>query len=200
MSFTIDVDAAIEEATSRDTFDVLEFVQGSNTPEQTITVYTDADAALKLAHIFIEEAARSKQASEESLGLTDEDEYEGADEAEINELHERLSASALIFRLKGLAPAAVRALESHLKATTDYKEGAENEEFTEAFNNSLIAKTIKSVERPDGSVSTTAWTAETVGKLNESLYVSEANKLFNGAAEVNFVGAIFDRAVNADFS
>ena len=194
----INIDAVVEEATSPETFDVLEFVKGANLPESDVTIYTDADAALKLAKIFIEEAARSKQASEDSLSI--DDEYEGADEDTINELHERLTASALIFHLKGLAPAATTALENHLKATLPYTEGAVNDEFNKEFNNTLIAKSIVSVERPDGQISTTTWTPEKVAVLNESLYVSEANKLFNGAAEVNYVGAIFDRAVNADFS
>lgn len=194
-----EIDAALAEATDRETFDVLEFVKGANTPEQDVTIYTDADAALKLAHIFVEEAARAKRAEKEPLGL-DEEDSPVADEDEINELHERLTASALVFKLKGLAPAAVRALENGLKAKLPYTEGAENEEFTEAFNNTLIAKSIKSVTRADGAVNENAWTAESVAAINDTLYVSEANKLFNGAAEVNFVGAIFDRAVNADFS
>lgn len=196
MSFNIE--AVIEEGTSRETFDVLEFVKSSNLPKSEVVVYTDADAALKLAKIFIAEAEQSKKAAEDALSI--DDEYEGADEDEINELHERLSASALTFHLQGLAPAATRALEKHLQATEDYKEGGDNEAFNDLFNNTLIAKTIVSVERPDGKINTSPWTPEKVADLNESLYVSEANKLFTGAAEVNYVGAIFDRAISADFS
>lgn len=193
----IEISAAVEEATSAETFDVLEFVNAANLPKDTVTVYTDADAALKLTKIFIAEAERAKNG--DSLSI--DDEYEYADEAEITELHERLAASALVFELQGLAPAATTALENHLKAMLPYTEGAANEEFNEMFNNTLIAKTIQSVTRAvDGVRNETAWTAEKVKGLNASLYISEANKLFNGAAEVNYVGAIFDRAVNADFS
>jgi hypothetical protein len=194
MSFTIDAAALVEESTSRETFDVLEFVKASNLPTLDVTVYTDGDAALKLARIFVEEAAREKKAAEESLSI--DDEYDGPDEDTINELHQRLTSSALVFHLRGLAPSAVRALENSLTA----KLGKDTEEFTEEFNNTLIAKTIVSVETADGRISDKSWTAKQVATLNDSLYISEANKLFNGAAEVNFVGAIFDRAVNADFS
>ena len=195
---SLNIEAAIEEATSRETFDVLEFVKGANLPKNDVTIYTDADAALKLARIFVAEAARSKKEAEEGLSLSDE--FEGPDEDEISELHERLTASALIFHLQGLAPAATKALENHLKATLEYTEGAENEEFNEVFNNTLIAKSIVSVSTATGHTSDAAWTPEKVNELNESLYVSEANKLFTAAAEVNYVGAIFDRAVAADFS
>lgn len=201
MAYTIDLDSVLDEALDSGTFDVLSFVKGAATPEDDITVYTNADAALKLAKIFVAEAARAEKAKGDSLSLADEDPDEGPDEDEITALHQQLTASALVFHLKGLAPAAVTALENHLKATLSYKEGAENEEFTKAFNNTLIAKTIQSVTRKsDGRVNPAPWTPEQVEALNESLYISEANKLFNGAAEVNYVGAIFDRAVSADFS
>lgn len=195
-----EIEAVLDEALDRETFDVLAFVQGANTPKTDVTIYTDADAALKLAHIFVAEAARAEAAAGDSLSIADDEEDEGVDEDEITELHARLTASALTFHLQGLAPAAVRALENSLKAKLPYKEGADNEEFDSTFNNTLIAKTIKTVTAADGRVQSQPWTAEMVSVLNDSLYVSEANKLFNGAAEVNYVGAIFDRAVNADFS
>lgn len=195
----IEISAAVEELSSPDSFDVLEFVNSAILPQDDVTIYTDGDAALKLAKIFVAEAARQKQAEEEAIGL--DEEYEDyADEDEITALHERLAASALVFHLQGLAPAATEAIEKHLKATLPYTEGAVNEEFNETFNNTLIAKTIVSVEKSDGKVNTQTWTPEGVAALNTSLYVSEQNKLFNAAAELNYIGAIFDRAINADFS
>lgn len=193
-----DYDKAIETVLDRETFDVLAFVKGANLPVHEVTLYTDADAALKLARIFVAEAAREKKAESDSLSI--DDEYEGADEAEISELHERLASSAIIVHLQGLAPAALRAMENHIKATLPYEEGAENEEYNNAFSNELVAKSIVSIESADGRVDEAKWTRAKVEKLNDALYVSESNKLYNAAAEINYVGAIFDRAVSADFS
>jgi hypothetical protein len=111
-----------------------------------------------------------------------------------------LVATSLTFHLQGLAPSAVSALEKHLKATTEFKEGSENTTFTDAFNNTLIVKSIVSVERTDGAINTDKWTVEQVSDLLGQLYISEANKIYEGVAEINYIGAIFDRAVNADFS
>lgn len=191
-------DAAIEAALSKETFDVLAFVKGANLPVHDVTLYTDADAALKLARIFTEEAARQKRTNTDSLSI--DDEYDGASEEEINALHERLTSTAIVVNMRGLAPAALRAMENHIKATLPYEEGGDNEEYNLAFNNELVAKSIVSVESADGRVDSTKWTRAKVEKLNEALYISESNKLFNAAAEINYIGAIFDRAVSADFS
>jgi len=193
----IDVDAAVEEATSKENFDVLAFVQGSNLPTHDVTVYTDGDAALRMARILIAEDEREQRRQLEGVSLADDD--EAVDEDEITELHDRLVAS-LVFHMQGLAPSATRALHNKLKATHPYVDGGENPEYTEAFNNTLIAKSILSVENAAGAKNTDKWTAEKVSDLLDSLYVSEANKIFDGAAELTYIGAIFDRAVSADFS
>jgi hypothetical protein len=195
----INTDELVEAATSKETFDVFAFVEGTNTPSDKVTVYTDADAALRLARIFVAEAEREELQKAEGIGLADET-GPVADEDEITELHERLVASGLTFHLKGLAPKAREAIEKNLKATTNYREGAENEEYIDALNNTIIAKSIISVENAAGAIDERKWTPEQVGIFNETLYASEANKLFGLAAEINYVGAIFDRAVNADFS
>ena len=195
---TIDADTAVEAATSKDTFDVLEFVQGVNLPTNDVTVYTDADAALKMARILIAEQEREERIKQEGASLADDDEL--ADEDEITELHERLVASRLVFHMRGIAPKAVKALDNKLKATHPYIEGGNNPEYVTAFNNTLIAKSIVSVENAAGAVNTDKWTPEKVADLLDSLYISESNKVFDGAAELTYVGAIFDRAVSADFS
>lgn len=202
MAFELDADAIVEKATSKGSFDVFDFVKGSNLPTNDVVIYTDADAALKLAKIFTTEALRAKQSKDnaDSFSLADDFETEVASEEVISDLHTRLISTSLTFHLQGLAPAAVSALEKHLKATTEFKEGAENTAFTEAFNNALIVKSIVSVERTDGAINTDKWTVEQVADFLGQLYISEANKIYEGVAEINYIGAIFDRAVNADFS
>lgn len=192
----VNIDEAVEAATSKASFNVFEFVQGGTVPTDDIYIYTDADAALKLAKIFYAEEQRKKKDAEEGLSLGDETEDEVPEEV-ISALHERLLASRLTFHLKGLAPEAVRTLEANtLKKHTD----AESEDFNLAFNHTLIAQSIVSVENPDGAVNTDKWTAKMVTGFLPSLYLSEASKLLEASAELSYIGAIFDRAVNADFS
>ena len=190
------VHAAVDEklAAAPEEFDVLEFVRGTATPEDTVTIFTDADAAVKIADIVAAEAARD----EDSLSIADESEI---DEGVFNELHARLTASALELTLKGIAPAARVALENHLKATLPYREGELNEEYNEALNYELVSRSIKGVTRlSTGAVSSTEWTPERVKSFLDELYVSEQNKVYFGVMKVTYVSDIFDKAVTADFS
>lgn len=198
MAFNIEIDDAVEAATSKDSFNVFEFVQGAVVPTDAVAVYTDADAALKLAKIFVGEAERAKKQAEEGASLADE--YDVPDEDVVNELHERLLHSKLVFNMKGLSPDARVELEDAIKKKVEYVEGENDDVYSEAFNNALIAKSIVSVENPTGAVNTDKWTPKMVAGLLTSLYVSEQNKLYVASAELTYVGAIFDRAVSADFS
>lgn len=201
MAFEIDAEEYTAEATGAEEFDVFEFISNAKLPEHTVAVYTDADAALKIARMIIAENERAAASEDEPLSL---DDYEAdsylVDEDELAELNERLVASGLLFHMRGLAPAAVKALEAKIRATTNYVEGTLNEEYNTTFNHTMIAKSIVSVTNADGGVSKTVWSPEKVAKLLESLHGSESAKLFETAAELSYVGAIFDRAVTADFS
>lgn len=203
MGFEIDVEEAVAEATDLETFDVFEFIDGANTPQNKVTVYTDADAALKVARALIAEKAsneRSKQMDQFSLADDFEEDEDVLSEEEIDALVNRLKASALVFELKGLAPAARKALEKKLQATTDYSETDESPEYNRALDGELVSRSIVSVTNASGAKSRTKWTPDNVLKLTDSLYESESGKLFQGVGEINYVGAIFDRAVTADFS
>lgn len=201
LGFEISVEESVAEATSEETFDVIEFVKGANTPETKVSIYTDADAAMKILEFLADEDAEKVNVDEYSLGdaLPDEDKLQLSEE-ELTALHERLLASELIFTLKGLAPAALKALENHLKATTDYTENGDTPEYDKALDSHLVAKSIVGVQRRNGAKSTTKWTPEKVEALMEELYASEKNKLFVGVGSINYVGAVFDQAVSADFS
>lgn len=194
MSFNeTEIDEALAAATSKESFNVFDFVQGAVTPSDVISIYTNADAALKLVKVFSAEEARKQAEAEEGASLADE--YEILDEDIVTALHEELVASRLKISMKGLAPEAIRELDKELKK----KHEADSEEYNNAFNHSLIAKSIVSIENPSGALNTDKWTAKMVAGLLSSLYVSEANKIYDAAAELSYVGAIFDKAVNADF-
>lgn len=195
MGFELTADEAVAELTDKGSFNVFDFVAGTIAPEDTVTLYTDANAALKMAKILIAEKARAEREADD-LSIADED---ATDESVVTELHEKLLASGLVFKLRGLLPDAVTALDEDVKSKTNYVAGEENEEYATLFNNTLIGLTIVSVTNPAGAVNTDKWTAKMVKGFLPSLYPSEAGKLYNAAAELSYVGAIFDRAVNADF-
>lgn len=196
-----DIDAAVDTATAKSTFDVLDFVRNASLPSESVTIYTNAAAAKELAGLLAAEASRLKAAAAaDDYGLSIADEPEDLfDDARATELHDELAASALVFDLRGIAPAAHTALENHLKATFPYREGADNPEYGQALEHNLIAKTITSVRNAAGAVDDTPWTAARVADLVTELYPSETGKLFVAVAEVTYLGNVFDRAVSADF-
>lgn len=203
MGFEIGIEEAIDNATSEETFDVLAFVKGSATPEENVTLYTDADAAMRTARSLMAEKERNERKSQQdeySLADDYDEEAEQLSEEELDALHERLVNSSLTFRVKGLAPAALSALEKSLQAKHEYKEGKNNPEYDKALELELIARSIVSITGPTGKVNKTKWDAEKVSELTENLYPSELNKLFMAVAQINYVAAIFDKAVSADFS
>lgn len=202
MGFEIDINDSIDNAMSEENFDVLAFVSGAATPEHSVVLYTDADAALKTARSLLVEQERIKQNKSDDYSITDavEEEEDVLSEEELDELHTRLIESAITVELKGLAPAALKALENSLKAKHTYKEGAANEEYNEALEFELTARSIKSVTSPKGVKNTQKWDAEKIEALYANLYPSEQNKLLSGVIQMNYVAAIFDKAVTADFS
>lgn len=193
-----DTAVAVENATSEDEFDALTFFAGAALPEDTITVYQDARAAYSLSEI--ERKIREQKEQDELEGTSLADEVEYIDPDEIDALKTRLKASAVNFKLRGLAPAARDAIEKHTRATHPYTEGADNTEYNEAYNASLIASTIVNVSNAAGKVDKNKWDAARVLAWGQAAQPSEFSKLFEGVFRVNYIGDAIDRAVNADFS
>lgn len=202
MGFEIGIEEALDGAMSEETFDVLEFVKGTATPEHKVTIYTNADAALKTARLLLAEQERNERKDSDDYSIADtfDEEEEQLSEEELTKLHDDLVASGLEFSLKGLAPAALDALEKSLRAKHEYREDKPNEEYSKALELELTARSIVSVKKADGKVNASKWTPEKVEALFVNLYPSESNKLVTGVVQVNYVAAIFDKAVTADFS
>jgi len=195
MGFDLTAEAAVEELTAKETFNVFDFIAAVTVPEDDITIYTDADAALKIAKILLAEKEAAK--ADDGLSITD-----GAEDNEelLTVLHARLVASGLTFHMKGQTPDERQKLTNEIKESANWKEGEENAEFNTVFNNTLIARSIVSVTNASGAVNTSKWTPKQVKGFLPSLYESEAAKLYDTTAELSYIGAIFDRAVSADFS
>lgn len=193
-----EIQDAVDAATSEDSFDALAFFSGNALPEDTVTVYANADAAYKLAAIREKYEEQKEREDEEGLGITDEVFY--VDEDEVAELQRTLKASAVVFNIRGLAPAAKDALEKHARATFPYSEGAENREYNEALNAALIAKSIVSVSNAKGTKDKNTWDDARVLAFTKVAPESEFAKLYLGVLKVNYIGDAIDAAVSADFS
>lgn len=188
----------LDTATNAETFNVFDFVTGAALPEEDYTIYTNGHAALKLAKIFEAESIRRKEAENDpNASIADEP---VASEDEITALHTALVESGLVFHMQGLAPHALEELQNTIKEQTGYVEGQENENFFVTMNNTLVANSIKYVTNHAGAVDKNKWTPQMVKSFAGSLYVSEQTKLYAGAGELTYIGAIFDGAVTADFS
>lgn len=195
---TTEVDAAVAAATSEDTFDALAFFSGAALPEATVTVYADAQSAYRLAELDRKQREQALAEEEDGIGITDAVEY--IDPDEIAELTTKLKASAINFKLRGLAPVVRDAIERKARASNPYTEGADNTEYAEDFNGNLIANTIVSVSNAKGTVDKNKWDAARVLAWGQVAQPSEFDKLFTGVYRVNYIGDAIDRAVSADFS
>lgn len=195
-----DLDPAIEAALAPETFDVLDFVQGRGLPRTTVTLYTDVEAGQRLADLAASEEDNAKQAESQGLGIADE--LVWVDPDEVEELRQRIESSAVIFHLRGLAPAAKTALRKSLVAKHNYSESLpaeEQEAYFEEYSYTLIAKSIEKVTRADGAEDPKKWTPSRVEKFHEEYNETEYARLDSAVFDVNFKTDVFDRAASADF-
>lgn len=183
----------------QDSFDVLEFVTGDLTPKDSVVVYTDTEAGYALDKLVEAEAENAKRGETEGFGITDELVWVDPDEVEA--LKAKIEASALTFELKGLAPAAKKALRASLVAKFNYKEGAtfeESEPFFRAFTHEMIARSIVLAKNAAGKTDRN-WTADKVAAFDGRLHPTEFARLDGAVAKVNADADVYDRAVSADF-
>lgn len=193
-----EIDSAVEAATSEDNFDALSFFAGASLPEDSVTIYANANAAYKLSNIAQRIKEQKERDEDEGSSITDEVYY--PDEDEVAELKAALKASSVVFNVRGLAPAAREAIEKKVRATFKYVEGEANTEYNEALSASLIANTITSVTNAAGRADKNKWNAERVAAFAKSAPDSEYAKLYLAVLKVNYIGDAIDQAVSADFS
>lgn len=194
----------LEEALDVEEFDVLSFVEGTTTPEDTVDIYTSAKAAYKLASLYEKEKLAAKAREEarkskvQSLSLTDEEFY--LDEDEVDALTEELNASKLTFTLRGMLPVEIIALTKGLQATLPYVEGADNDEYNREVNGQIYVRTVQSITDARGRVQTKRMTVGGMYKLLDSLYPDQRIKLETAIWHVTSIANAFTQAVTADFS
>lgn len=164
-----------------DDFDIIAFIEGSNYPEKTVTLYTNGKAALALR----EELERPEgEQDEKRIALFKKD----------------IADSALTFTLRGLAPKVVEVMMNKMNVNSkDITDEERVKRFIESTD-ALTAATIQKVVTADGREDKRAWDTERAAALRGVLLQSEYEKLSEGVATVNFDGKLFDEAVDAGFS
>jgi hypothetical protein len=172
----------VEAAQAPETFDVLAFVEQTAYPTQRVVVFQDAKSADEYVKLVAERIELDK-AGEDTAEL----------DAKVTELGEKISASSIVFDLRGMPPGIVQEI---LKVP----EGEDESLHELDRDNNLIAKTIIKVSNAKGAVDPSPVSAETVAKLRSFLKEGEFGKLVKAASEVNFNAMVFDQATDAGFS
>lgn len=172
----MDNTTAIDEAVAPGAFDIFSYIEDTAYPTKTVTIYRDVASAKELLDLVDTHKAR-----EDQLDVEAENEYD----AKVEELSKKVLKSALHFELRGFAPGVVEDIMAE-------HEGDSGDPY-------VIAKAIVTVKNADGAEDTRTWTADDVNRLRRAIPEGEFAKLLGGVAEVVFMGAIFDRAVDAGF-
>lgn len=195
-----ELENAVVELMSEESFDVLEFVRGAILPVDKVKIFTDADAAVKVARLVAQQeeyAEREREAIKRGEVAGIDADYGYVDEDEIDALANRLEDSAIIVHIRGLAPKLRRAVEKNIEATHSLKE--DPEDYYKALNHRIIAQSVTGVER-QGKLYPAKWDDAFVADFEEELYEVEFNKLIVATGAVTYIADQFDAAVTPDFS
>lgn len=176
------------------TFDVLAMASGDSRtyPSDIVDVYLDHEAAHKAAKI---EAQIARERDGEKVNALD---------AERNALLEKVKGTRLTFKMQGLSPKAIKAVEDQADAKFgrgDTKDGAP---FTEKIlwrNLAWLAAHIADVYNANDERDSRVWDSEAVHELAEALPGSEFGKLMDMMQDLTFRAAYFEQVeVTPDFS
>lgn len=160
------------------TFDVFSFIEKTEYPVDTVSIFTDTKSAKEYVDA-------KKELDELSNGDAAFDPAEL--EKRIEDAADKLKASSLTFELRGYAPGVV---EEIMKLHEDDETGGDYD---------LIARAIIGVRNIEGAKDSHIWSAEEVKNLKGRIAENEYFKLLNAVAGVIFTAALFDQAVDAGF-
>ena len=168
-----------------ETFDFMKFAAGTNFPTDTVSIYTDADAAYHLEKI------------ESKIAHTlDADELKSL-EAQAEVLRDKFKASEMKITMRGIP---IKREKQYIK-DADEKFGKEDtEERRDWETRSFIAAHIVSVENAEGQVDKSEWDADKVDTLFNLITLEGITRIKNKAQELTVRSDIFENVeVNSDF-
>jgi hypothetical protein len=190
-----DFDAIIQAATDKKTFNVLDAVKDKHYPQDITTVYTDVNAAYEI-HRLERQIADLGPDDHEAINLLDE---------EIAGLKEKIKATALTFRLRGigrgLKDAIIKEGELEFPWTDKTKPNpAEYGPGGEWTNRKFLAAHIVDVTTADGSVDAHKWNEEEIRELRGDIPDESFLELIRLMRDLSFASTYFDASVTPDFS
>lgn len=206
--------AIVEDLKSPGKFDLGSALRNTSYPSDDVTVYIDGQKAHELNVNYDEIAELSQEALKYTAAnqgsMTDGPEKEVLD-AQVAVLEERqkeilreIAASALTFRIRGVAPAQWRLIikkwqREMRKNFNIVEDQAEAEEWAnEKIDAELVSKAIVKVIDADGDEDDAAITQEVAESLRDTVLQSEWTKLLGAANSLTFANGLFNQVIAAD--
>lgn len=183
-----DIDALVEGAVDKGSFDVLDTLAGVAYPSDKVTIYIDAESAWQVARL-----------AELAADTLDPDEADELD-AKMTALKERIKESALTFHMRGYPYEVSQNIEKEARGLFKLEATAPlSFEAQRWFQHKAIAEAIQRVEKASGEVDGKRWTPESVEALRNRLVPGEFAKLDALVSRLAFAATYFDAVVDADF-
>jgi hypothetical protein len=210
-------EAIVEDLKSEKKFDLRSALSKVSYPTEDVTVYLDGHKAHELNVILdkiadLEHKAQGLTAQAQG-SMVDDPEKEGVD-AEIADLKvqeaaliKEISASALTFTMRGVAPAVWRLIDKEARRKIKPNTKSEEDQYeaqlerNQYVNNELIAKGTVKITNAEGVEDNSAVTAETAEALFDVLLETEFMKLKSAIENLTFAHTLFQNVAlqDADF-
>lgn len=178
-----DILTAVKDAQSPAKFNLAEVIKGRGYPEDTIDIYVDSESAYELSKL-----------NDLLMEITDEDQAKPI-EAEAKILADKIMASRMTFKMRGLPQAVVEAIDKKARVG----KSDDNEAYALEYFSRLIAATIVSIENANGEVDDHQFTVEEVNDLRGFLPAESWEKLVATTQKLTLASGYFKGLTDAGF-
>lgn len=179
-----EVISLVEEAQKRNKFNLADAIKGKSAPEKTVTVYTDAQAAIDLQDV-------NDALVNFRYGLQDPSVYEEL-EAKAEELSKKVQESRLVFKMRGISQEKYESISEGIDASDSKK-------FAREYVCALVASNIVSVENANGEIDEREFTMSDGLALYESLPKESWLTLSHTMEQLTLATGVFKGITDASF-
>lgn len=173
------------------TFDVFSVLEGREMPEDTVTVYTDEVSYRR--YVTLNRAANDAVDGEQANEI----------DAQLDELREKIKASALTIHMRGYLSEVQEAIVNATRAQFKIDAGEMIDTDTEAFywlNLRSICESVVKIVNANGEEDARHFSVDDIKKLKGLLAPEEFDKIAAKHFELVLEARAFDQAVSPDFS
>jgi len=185
---TVDTEKVVElvnEAQSKNKFDLVATIKGRSFPEDVVTVYTDVETAYSLDKL-----------NKKLQTVTDEAELAEL-EAKTKELSQTVLKSKLVFHMRGIDQRQVEVIERQARRIA--KEDSLEDEWSIYYLCGLIGACIVKVEDADGNIDTPNLNIKEMQDLRGSLPIDVWNVLVGSMQQLTLATGYFKGLTDAGF-